>query len=285
MTPRAIWKGSISFGLVTIPIGLVSAVESRDELAFHLLHRKDGSRIVQKRFCKAEDVEVPWKEIEKGYEYAKGKYVVITDEEFEKARVPATRTFEVRAFVDANEVPDLYFDYPYYVAPDGRGGVKAYALLRDALGDTGKLAIGTIVLRQREHLAALESYERALVLTTMRFAHEIRTPKELDVPARHKGWTEKEMQLTRQLMDTLTGSWNPHEFRDTYTEVLRRVIAAKAKGKEVVGPEAPKRPRVANLMQALQRSLREQPRPLAKAPGRRAGSRRPARGGRRKVAA
>jgi DNA end-binding protein Ku len=265
MAPRALWKGSISFGLVTIPINLFAATETREALAFNLLHAKDGSRIVQKRFCKAEDAEVPWSEVVKGYQYAKDEYVVVTDEDFDKARVPATQTFEVRAFVDASEVPDLYFDHPYYVGPQGRAGVKAYALLRDAMADTGKLGIGTIVLRQREHLGALEPYEDALVLTTMRFAHGIRSAKDLDVPPAHKGWTDKEMKLTRQLMETLSDKWNPNEYRDTYTETLRRVIEAKVEGQEVVAPEAPKRPRVVDLMEALQASLKEGRRPLARA--------------------
>jgi DNA end-binding protein Ku len=267
---RALWKGSISFGLVTVPIGLISAVEAREELSFNLLHKKDGSRIVQKRFCKAEDVEVPWKDVVKGYQHAKDEYVVIADEDFERARVPATQMFEIRRFVPANEIEDLYFDHPYYVQPEGRGAGKAYALLRDALGESEKVGVGTIVLRQREHVAALEPVGQALVLTTMRFAHEIRSPKDLDLPAAHRGWTDKEMKLARQLMDTLSGRWDPKEFRDTYTDVLRQVIEAKVEGKEVVTPETPKRPRVANLMQALQKSLHE--RPLARAQGRGTGA-------------
>ena len=260
MATRITWKGSINFGLVTIPVGLLSAIESREELGFHLLHKKDGSRVVEKRFCKTEGVEVPWSDIVKGYEYAKNKYVVVTNEDFEKARVPGTQMFEIRAFVRATEVPDLHFDHPYYVAPQGRAGVKPYALLRDALTDTGKLAVGTLVLRQREQLAALEPYENALVLTTMRFRHEIRSPREIDVPARHKGWTDKEMKLARQLMETFSDTWKPEEFRDTYTEVLRKVIEAKVKGKEMVPPETPPRAHVVNLMEALQRSLKNRPR-------------------------
>jgi DNA end-binding protein Ku len=285
MAPRALWKGSISFGLVTIPIGLFSAIEAREELSFNLLHARDGSRIVQKRFCKAEDVEVPWSEVVKGYQHAKNQYVVVTDEDFEKARVPATHTFEIRAFVPEAEVPDLYFDHPYYVAPQGRGGVKAYALLRDALADSGRLAIGTIVLRQREHLGALAPYEEALVLTTMRFAAEIRPPGDLELPPARRGWTDKEMKLTRQLVDTLADEWKPEEFRDTYTEALRRVIEARIEGEEVVAPEAPRRARVVDLMEALKQSLAEQPRRLAKAPARRAAARsRTAARGRRRAA-
>ena len=137
MPPRAFWKGSISFGLVTLPINLVSATEAGEALAFNLLHRKDKSRIIEKRFCKKEDVEVAWKDIVKGYQYAKDQYVVITDEDFEKVRVPATQTFEIRKFVPAADVEDLYFNYPYYVTPQGRSAVKGYALLRDALRATG----------------------------------------------------------------------------------------------------------------------------------------------------
>jgi DNA end-binding protein Ku len=260
MPPRALWKGSISFGLVTLPINLVSATETGEALAFNLLHRKDRSRIIEKRFCKKEDVEVPWKDIVKGYQYAKDQYVVITDEDFEKVRVPATQTFEIRKFVPAADVEDLYFNYPYYVAPQGRSAVKGYALLRDALRATGKLAIGTIVLRQREHLAALEPAHDALVLTTMRFAHEIRQPKDLGLPASGKGWSESEMKLARQLVDTLSGEWDPADYRDTYSEALRRVIEAKVKGKEPTAPELPARARVTDLMEALKRSLKERPR-------------------------
>jgi DNA end-binding protein Ku len=279
---RALWKGSISFGLVTVPIGLVSAIEAREELAFNLLHKKDGSRIVQKRFCKEEDVEVPWSDVVKGYQHAKDQYVVVTDEDFEKARVPATQTFEIRRFVPATDVEDLYFETPYYLQPEGSGATKPYALLRDALAVSGKIGIGTIVLRQREHLAALEPAGEALVLTTMRFAHEIRSPKELDLPAIQKGWTDKEMKLARQLMETLSDEWDPQAFRDTYTDALRQVIEAKVEGKEIVAPETPKRPKVASLMDALQKSLGE--RPLARADGRKAAARKRPRAGRRKAA-
>jgi DNA end-binding protein Ku len=265
---RALWKGSINFGLVTVPIGLVSATEAREEFAFNLLHKKDGSRIIQKRFCKEEDVEVPWSDLVKGYQYAKDQYVVLTEEDFQKARVPATQMFEIRRFVPSTDVEDLYFETPYYVQPEGKSATKPYALLRDALAQSGKIGIGTIVLRQREHLAALEPAAEALVLTTMRFAHEIRSPKQLDLPGVNHGYGEKEMKLALQLMDTLSDDWDPKEFKDTYTDVLRQVIEARIEGKEVVAAEVPKGPRVTNLMEALEKSLRG--RSLAKAEGRRA---------------
>jgi DNA end-binding protein Ku len=269
MPPRALWKGSISFGLVTIPISLVSATEPRETLAFNLLHRKDGSRIVEKRFCAKEDVEVPWKDIVKGYQYAKDQYAVLTEEDFARVRVPATQTFDIRRFVPAADVEDLYFNSPYYVTPQGKPGLKAYALLRDALRETEKLAIGTIVLRQREHLAALEPVDQALVLTTMRFAHEIRRVKDLGLPASGKGWTDSEMKLARHLVDTLSGEWDPSEYRDTYTEALRKMVEAKAKGKETTAPEMPAPARVTDLMEALKRSIEKGPGRLARAAGRR----------------
>jgi DNA end-binding protein Ku len=202
----------------------------------------------------------------KGYEYAKGQYVVVTDEDFEKARVPATQTFDIRAFVPAAEVADLYFDEPYYLEPNGKAGVKAYALLRDALKDTGRIGVGTVVLRQREHVAGVEPSGDALVLSMMRFAHEIRSPNDLDLPKAGEGWTKKEMDLAHRLIDTLADKWKPEELRDTYTEVLRKAIEAKVEGKQLELP-AEERPRpVANLMKALEESLaRKAP---AKAAGR-----------------
>jgi DNA end-binding protein Ku len=211
---------------------------------------------------------VPSKEIVKGYQYAKDRYAVLTEEDFARVRVPATQTFDIRRFVPAADVEDLYFNSPYYVTPQGRPGLKAYALLRDALRDAGKLAIGTIVLRQREHLAALEPVDQALVLTTMRFAHEIRRVKDLGLPASGKGWTHAEMKLARHLVDTLSGEWDPSEYRDTYTEALRRMVEAKAKGKESA-PEMPAPARVTDLMEALKRSLAKGPGRLARAAGRR----------------
>lgn len=277
--PRPIWKGAISFGLVTIPVNLYSAIERSETLSFNLLHKKDHARIQNKRFCSEEGVEVPWSDVVKGYEYAKGQYVVVADEDFEKARVPATQTLDIRAFVPANEVADLYFDEPYYLEPNGKAGAKAYALLRDALKDTGRIGVGTVVLRQREHVAGVEPSGDALVLSMMRFAHEIRSPNDLDLPKAGEGWTKKEMDLAHRLIDTLADKWKPEEFRDTYTEVLRKAIEAKVEGKELEVPTE-ERPRpVANLMRALEQSLaRKEP---AKAPARGAKAPQKRRGGKR----
>jgi len=253
--PRPIWKGAISFGLVTIPVNLYSAVERSETLSFNLLHKKDNARIQNKRFCSEENSEVPWNDVVKGYQYAKDQYVVVTDEDFEKARVPATQTFDIRAFVPANEVEDLYFDEPYYLEPNGHAGVKAYALLRDALKDTGRIGVGTVVLRQREHVAAIEPAGDALVLSMMRFAHEIRSPKDLSLPKAGEGWTKKEMDLAHRLIESLADKWKPEEFRDTYTEVLRQAIEAKVEGKEFEAPREERKPQIGNLMKALEESL------------------------------
>jgi DNA end-binding protein Ku len=180
--------------------------------------------------------------------------------------VPATQTFDIRAFVPANEVEDLYFDEPYYLEPNGQAGVKAYALLRDALKDTGRIGVGTVVLRQREHVAAVEPSGEALVLSMMRFAHEIRSPKDLDLPKEGEGWTKKEMDLAHRLIDTLADKWKPEEFHDTYTEVLRKAIEAKVEGKEIELPREEQKHPVADLMNALEASLARKER--AKAAGR-----------------
>jgi DNA end-binding protein Ku len=257
------WKGAITFGLVTVPVSLHPATERREKMAFHLLHKKDGSRIDYKRFCVKEDAEVPWKEIVKGYEYAKGRYVALTDEDFEKARTPGTETFDIRVFVAADEIDVRYFDTPYYLAPAGKFATKAYALLRDALAESRRAGIGTIVLRQREHLAALQPAGEALALMTLRFAHEIRSPKSLALPAIGRGYQARELKLAQQLVETLAGPWEPTAFKDTYTDVLRRIIAQKAKGKDIAIPEPEKRPRIIDLTRALQASLREGSRPRA----------------------
>jgi DNA end-binding protein Ku len=252
---RALWTGSISFGLVTIPVGLHSAVQSSEELSFHLLHKKDESRIEYKRFCSAEDVEVPWNEIVKGYEYKKGRVVVVTDEDFAKARVEATQTFAIQAFVPARDIDYLYFDHPYYLAP-GKGGARAYGLLRDALQKSERVGIGTIVLRQREHLAALEPAGEALTLTTMRFAHEIRPPNTLDLPQGSR-YAKNELALADQLIETLAAPWDPTAYKDTYTDVLKDIIKQKALGRPIKAPPPAKRPaKVVNLAKALEESLK-----------------------------
>jgi DNA end-binding protein Ku len=278
--PRPIWKGSLSFGLVSIPVGLYSAVDRQRELSFHLLHKQDQSRVEYRRVCAEEGVEVPWSEIVKGYEYDKGQYVVMTDEDFQKARVPASETIEITDFVPADAIDFMFFDQPYYVAPGGKGGTKAYALLRDALAETGRVGIGMLVMRQRQHLVAVEPAAELLSVTTMRWAEEIRPAREFDVPARGEGYAKKEMSLAQQLIDTLASEWDPSKYSDTYTEVLRHAIEQKVETGTIEVPAAPeKRPRVVNLVKALEESLKTPRKGPARAEGR--DTRQPATGRRR----
>ncbi len=179
--PRPMWKGAVSFGLVTIPVGLYSATERQAEIAFRQLHKKDHVPIEYKRVCSAEGVEVAWQDIEKGYEYAKGQFVVVTDEDLAKAKVAGTQTIEIREFVPAEQIDFAHFEAPYWLAPE-KAGTKAYALLRDALAKSGRVGIATFVMREREHLAALRPEGRGIMLTTMRFADEIRSAEDLALP-------------------------------------------------------------------------------------------------------
>jgi DNA end-binding protein Ku len=253
--PRAIWKGSVSFGLVTIPVSLYPSDESAEAIGFRQLHRPDLAPIQYRRVCSAEGTEVPWGEIAKGYEYAKGQFVVITDGDLAKARVEATQTIDVRDFVPAADIPWTFFENAYYVEP-AKAGFRAYALLREALKESGRVGIGSVVLRQREHLAALAPSGDVLVLAMMKFAHELRSPDALTVP-RDVPVDPRELQLARQLIDTLAADWKPDQYRDSYTDAIRRVIEQKVEGKEITAPELKPRGEVRDLMEALRRSLEE----------------------------
>jgi DNA end-binding protein Ku len=250
--PRAIWKGAVTFGLVTVPVSLYSATRSAD-LAFRLLHKKDASPIDYRRFCEAEDVEVEWKDIVKGYEYEKGRFVVLTDEDFARARVPATQTIEILDFVPGGDIDFSYFEHPYWLAPT-RPGRKGYALLRAALEKSERVGIGKVVLRQREHLAALRPAGKALMLTTMRFAHEIAPADSLDLPE-SAGADKRELELALRLVDSLAGEWRPERYKDEYRDVLMKAIDQKMRGKAIRAPAVAKPAKVIDLMTALRRSL------------------------------
>jgi DNA end-binding protein Ku len=262
------WKGAITFGLVTVPVNLYSATERGAEIHFRLLHNKDASPIDYRRYCSTENVEVGWNDIVKGYEHEKGQFVVMTDADFDKAKVPATQTIDIQDFVPASEIDFAHFDSPYWLEPE-RAGRKGYALLREALSESGRVAIGTLVLRQREHLVAIRPAGDALMLTTMRFANEIRSSAGLDLPTDVK-IDPREKKLAGQLVETLAGPWQPDKYRDTYTETLQQAIEQKLEGKEIHVPSPGKPPKVIDLMEALQASLAEGRRPPAKANGRHA---------------
>jgi len=263
--PRPIWKGAVSFGLVTIPVGLYSATERQAEIAFRQLHKKDHVPIEYKRVCSAEGVEVAWQDIEKGYEYAKGQFVVVTDEDLAKGKVAGTQTIEIREFVPAEQIDFAHFEAPYWLAPE-KAGTKAYALLRDALAKSGRVGIATFVMREREHLAALRPEGRGIMLTTMRFADEIRSAEDLALPEEGEH-PKKEMDLALQLVDALADDWDPTEYHDTYRETLRAAIEQKVDGKEISVPTAAVPPKVTDLMEALRASLARKDE-LKKAPSR-----------------
>ncbi len=263
---RPIWKGAITFGLVTVPVSLYSATQREEHIAFRLLHDRDQAPVDYKRFCSAENVEVAWKDIVKGYEYEKGHFVIMTEADFEKARTPATQSIEIRDFVPAEQIDFAYFDAPYWLEPT-KAGRHGYVLLREAMEKSGRVGIGTFVMRQREHLAALRPAGQALALTTMRFAHEIRSTEGLDIPG-DQHVEPRQLSLALQLVDTLAADFTPAQYRDTYTDVLRQAIEQKLEGKaiEIPGPKRP--PKVVDLVKALEASLKEGRKPPAKAEAR-----------------
>lgn len=277
---RPVWKGAIAFGLVTIPVSMYSAVERRNDISFRLLHDKDKSPIDYRRFCQAENVEVEWKDIVKGYEYAKGEFVVVTEDDFARARSAATEIVDIRDFVPAASIGPAYYDAPYWLEPTKQGR-KGYALLREALERSGRVGIGSFVMRQREYLAALRPHGEALMLTTLRFADEIRTATDLDLPADARA-DKRELDLALQLVQTLAGDWQPDKYHDTYREALRRTIEDKVEGKETAAPPPARPPKVVDLVEALQASLAAPRKAPAPAPSRRAARGRAA-GGRRRA--
>ena len=253
---RAIWKGNISFALVSIPISLFSATR-RNELSFHYLHKKDMSPVSYKRFCDTEDSEVPWEEITRGYEYEKGQYVEITDEDMDKADVELTKTIQIVEFVHEEEIDPLYFDKPYYLEPQ-KGGERAYALMRDALAQSKKVGIAKVVLKSREHLAAVKSVGDMMTLQTMRFAHEIVATDSLNLPKK-ADISKKEMDLANTLINSMSDKFDPRKYKDDYYDKVLEIIQMKVAG---VSPQAPaaKGPGPANvvdLMEVLKQSLNE----------------------------
>jgi DNA end-binding protein Ku len=256
--PRAIWSGSISFGLLNVPIRLYSAV-SRKNVSFRELRSSDGSRIRHKRVAEADGEEVPYDEIVKGYEISPESYVVVTRDELEEIDPKRTRAIEIQDFVDLDDIDPIYFDHPYYLGPD-KGAEKAYALLVKAMGDAKKVAVARFVLRNREHLAAIRPAGNVLTMATMRFADEVVAPDELGedvVPQDGHKLEKREVDMAKQLIDSLTSDFDPEKYRDEYREELLALIDRKAKGESVVEPvsEEPKATKAPDLMAALEESL------------------------------
>jgi DNA end-binding protein Ku len=255
---RAIWKGSISFGLVNIPIALYPATR-REELKFRLLRKTDLSPVNYKRVAEKDGKEVPWDQIVKGYEYEKGKYVVLQDEDFQRVDIEATQTVDIQDFVELDEIDPIFFYKPYYLEPQ-KGGDKAYALLRDALKDSKKVGVAKVVIKTREYLAGVKPENGALVLELMHFADELADTGKLNVPKKVE-IGKREMSMAKALIDSMTSKWNPEKYRDDYREALMEVIEEKveAGGKEIEEKpkKAPKPTKVIDLVSVLQKSLEE----------------------------
>ncbi len=253
----SIWKGSLAFGLVNIPVELKSAVQG-DHISFRLLHEEDMAPIKYERVCSADGETVPWNEIVKGYEFAKGKFVVMSDEDFKAAAAESSRTLEILDFVKQEEIDPRYFETPYFLVPS-KGGEKAYALLREAVRATGSVGIGKIILRQKQHLAGIKVVGDALVLEIMRFANELIDVSELSLPASDIV-RPQEQQMAEQLIASLAEPFDPSKYHDEYRENLMRVIRAKMKGKKIEVPEEPEAPaetQVIDLMTRLRESLEQ----------------------------
>jgi DNA end-binding protein Ku len=255
---RAIWSGSISFGLLNVPVKLYSAV-SKKSVSFRELRASDGSRVRHKRVAESDGEEVPYEEIVKGYEIAPDQFVTITREELEELDPKKTRAIEIHDFVDLDDIDPIYFDHPYYLGPD-KGAEKAYALLVKAMGDAKKVAVARFVLRNREHLAAIRPADNVLTMATMRFADEVVAPDELGedvVPENGHKLEKREVEMAKQLIDSLTSDFDPSKYRDEYREELLALIDRKAQGKALVEPvsEEPKPTKAPDLMAALEESL------------------------------
>ncbi len=253
---HAIWSGAINFGLVTIPVKLFTAVKT-DELSFNMLHAKDEGRIRYERICSIEGKPVPWDEIVKGYEYEKGQYVILSDEDFAKVNPEATQSVDILEFVELDKINPMYFDKPYYLEPTKQGR-HAYALLREALEDTNRVAVARVVIRTKEYIAAVKPINGALVLELMHWASELVDADSIDLPGREK-LPEKEMKMARMLIDTMSAEeFEPEKFTNQYHDQLLTMIEARAAGKEL--PKAkkpPARAKVVNLMDVLAQSLEE----------------------------
>jgi DNA end-binding protein Ku len=254
---RALWKGAISFGLVTIPVSLFPAIR-REELTFRLLRRSDLSPVDYKRVAEADGKEVPWEQIVKGYEYEKGKFVVLKEEDFTRADVEATQTVDIMNFVNIDDVDPLLFYKPYYLEV-GKGGDKAYVLLRNALVETEKIAIAKVVIRTRQHLAAIKPQNKVLMLELMHFPQEVLDASAIKAPA-EKPISKAEMQMARQLIESMTSKWEPERYIDEYHQALEKMIHEKIErgGREAPTSSKKKRPsNVVDLSSALKQSLQQ----------------------------
>lgn len=254
---KAIWKGWLSFGLINIPVQLYSGVREK-EISFHLLHEKDNSPIRYARICKKEGKEVAWEEIAKGYQLESGRTIVLTEKDFEKAAAEYSKTIEILDFIKLEEIDPIYFDKPYFLEPQ-KGAGKAYALLREALKKSKKAGIVKFVLRNKEHLGAIKAHQNYLILDQMRFVHEMRDLKKLNVFGKEK-LSAREMEMALQLIDHLTKPFRPQMYKDRYREEIVKIIKNKSKGKKRKVSKVTKNQ---DLAKALKISLQKRSKKLA----------------------
>jgi DNA end-binding protein Ku len=238
---RGLWKGAISFGLVNVPVELFSVEKRSSELDLTMLDRRDLAPVGYKRYNKASGKEVAWNDVVKGYEYREGSYVVLSDEDFRRANVEASKTVEIHGFVELGAIPPQYFDTPYYLSP-GKRGEKAYALLRDALVKAGKAGVATVVIRTRQYLAAVVPLGEVLLLNTLRYAEEVRSTEDVGIPEKlaNVKVSAKELELALRLVDDMSEKWQPQKYKDTYREDLLARIEEKVKAgqtEEITPPE------------------------------------------------
>ncbi len=259
---RAIWKGSISFGLVNIPVGLYSA-EKPNELSFDLLDSRDKAHIRYKRVNEQTGKEVPWEQIVRGYEFEEGQYVIVSDEDMKRANPEATQTVDIVGFVDLEEISPTFFEKPYFLGPDKKGR-KSYALLREVLKRTGKAGIATVVIRTKQRLAAVVPQDDVLLLQILRYAHELRTAEDLDLPAGKEGVTDRELDMAERLVEGMVDTWDPEQFHDTYRDDVLKMIKRRVDaGQLESAPESPEeeekpaRGQVVDLMALLKQSVDE----------------------------
>lgn len=252
MAQRSLWSGSITFGLVNAPVKIYSAIQEH-QLHFHLLHREDDSPIGYEKICKKEGEPVPDDEIVKAYEYAKGKYVYMEDEDFAAARIEGFKTIDITDFVPYEDIDPIYFSKTYYVGPD-QGAEKVYSLLAKAMEDSGLAAVAKFVMRDRQHLGVLRVREGVITLEQLYFADEIRDVSE--IKSSRKKVDAKELQMAEQLIESFTTDWQPEQYKDTYRDELMKVVEAKRNGKDVhAEAEVEEGAEVADLMAALRQSV------------------------------
>ena len=279
--PRSIWSGAISFGLINVPVKVYSAVSAKS-VRFHQLDARTGTRISQRRVNPQTGEEVPFDQLVKGYELTKDRYVIVKPEELDAIAPEKSRTIDIEDFVELAEIDPIYYDHPYWLVPD-KGAAKAYALLLEAMKESGKVAIARVVLRNKEHLVALRPAGGGLMMETMNFHDEVVSSEELDelVAASESAASDREVKMAQQLIDSLTTQFTPESYSDTYREKVLDLIERKAQGEEIaIQPKAAEPARVPDLMAALEASLaavKSEPKP-AKAPAKKpaAGSKKPA---------